>query len=136
LTITGVTRLLRAPVSNSRDLRSDQRHIASAIGYRYDDYEAFYNEAAAFVTAGRSRTFVPLPQPPVPAVVLTSELNANDPNTGTIWRQLQDEIASAYPNTTHTVVKSGHFIQVEQPRTVIDAITAIVNQAGRAVPVG
>lgn len=122
LTATGVTRLFRMPVANSRDLDSAERGIASAIGYRYASYEAFYNEAAAIVEATSAGDAV-IASPDIPVIVLTSSENARDPKTGTIWQQLHEEIAASFPRGTVRTIDSGHFIHVESP----DAVAAAVN---------
>ena len=127
LAITGVTRLLSAPVASSPDLLEPQRAVASAIGYRYDRYEAFYNEAAALVYATRDSD-TDLPPSHVPVIVLTSTKNADDPTTGSIWVDLHKEIAATSPRGDQRLIESGHFIQVDRPQAVLDAILDILRQ--------
>lgn len=125
ITVTGVTRLFRIPVANAPDLQENERAIASAIGYRYGGYEAFYNEASAFVDA-TSVGDSTIAAPDVPVIVLTSSENANQEKTGTLWRQLHDEISDAYPRGSARTVEAGHFIHVERPQAVLDAVLALL----------
>jgi pimeloyl-ACP methyl ester carboxylesterase len=131
-TITGVTRLLDMPVANLPDLRGEQRRIAQAIGYRYANYEAFYNEAAAFIDAsGNPRSESPS-LPDVPLIVLTSKKNLEEPPDN-IWRDLQSELVGLAREGKQTVVDASHFIQIEKPEAVAEAILDVLKLAeGRA----
>ena len=127
VTLTGVTRLFRMPVANSPDLRPAERAVASAIGYRYSAYEAFYNEASAFVEATSDGNRM-IAAPSVPVIVLTSEENANDERTGAIWHQLHHEIAATYADSSTRSVDAGHFIHVQRPEAVLDAVLAVLER--------
>jgi CubicO group peptidase (beta-lactamase class C family)/pimeloyl-ACP methyl ester carboxylesterase len=79
------------------------------------------------------------PLPPVPLVVLTQgqpfdlspwqPLPANFPAAlNTAWHTGQDALATLAPNAKHTVAtKSSHYIQVQEPQLVIDAIKQVVH---------
>ena len=140
LTITGVARLARMPVASHPDLPPEQQKIASAIGYRYDSYHAFYNEAAAFNTASHDTSFTTPDLPRVPAFVLASMQNLDDPNIGAISRRLQEELAASLHDAPLDVVDSGHFIHTQQPQTVADAIIEVLERSrarnGRDQPSG
>ncbi len=127
--IATLGRLGRTPVANSPDMGAEQRAIASAIGYRRAAYDALYREAAAFA----ANSFLPDASlhsiPDVPVVVLTSSENLDDPATGHLWRELQQEIADLVSDARIRVVGSGHFIQIEHPRTVVDAIEEVIAAA-------
>ncbi len=59
--------------------------------------------------------------PQVPLVVLTAE--GHEPN----MVELQNEIARRSTNSLHfTIANTGHFIQLDQPDAVIDAIRRVV----------
>jgi pimeloyl-ACP methyl ester carboxylesterase len=45
------------------------------------------------------------------------------------WQQMQDELAHLSTRGTHVIAKnSGHFIQLDRPDVVIEAVRKIVNQ--------
>jgi pimeloyl-ACP methyl ester carboxylesterase len=127
-TITGVARLFRMPVASLPDLRGEQRRIAQAIGYRYANNDAFYNESAAFIAASKDPQFTPPSLPNVPLTVLTSKQNLDD-QLGDVWRVLQTELVDLIPESRQTTVDSGHFIQVEKPDAVIAAILDVNDRA-------
>jgi pimeloyl-ACP methyl ester carboxylesterase len=83
------------------------------------------------------------PLPPLPLVVLTHgvpqgaelppEMRATLPPDfpwdalEAVWQALQDELAALAPGARHVIATtSGHFIQVEQPELVIEAIRQVV----------
>ena len=83
------------------------------------------------------------PLPPLPLVVLThgdatsamvspevqSVLPPDFPWDAleAVWQELQDELAALVPGARHVIAtKSGHYIQVEQPELVIEAIRQVV----------
>jgi pimeloyl-ACP methyl ester carboxylesterase len=78
------------------------------------------------------------PLPPIPLVILTQgqpfdlspwqPLPANFPAAlNTAWHTGQDALATLAPNAKHTVAtKSSHYIQVQEPQLVIDAIKQVV----------
>lgn len=127
-TVTGATRLFRMPVANLPDLRGDQRKVALAIGYRFANYDAFYNESAAFITASKDPRFKPPSLPHVPLVMLTSKKNLDD-EYGDLWHDLQSDLATSVRDSEQAVVDSGHFIQIEQPDAVAQAIVRVLERA-------
>jgi pimeloyl-ACP methyl ester carboxylesterase len=78
------------------------------------------------------------PLSPIPLVVLTQgqpfdlspwqPLPANFPAAlNTAWHTGQDALATLAPNARHTIAtKSSHYIQVQEPQLVIDAIKQVV----------
>jgi pimeloyl-ACP methyl ester carboxylesterase len=83
------------------------------------------------------------PLPPLPLVVLTRGTAAGAEGYpgaeavlppdfpwdafDTVWQELQDELAALTPEARHVVAaKSGHYIQLEQPELVIEAIRQVV----------
>jgi pimeloyl-ACP methyl ester carboxylesterase len=82
------------------------------------------------------------PLPPLPLVVLThgdssplfspevqSALPADFPWDAleAVWQELQDELAALAPGARHVVAsESGHYIQLQQPELVIEAIRQVV----------
>jgi pimeloyl-ACP methyl ester carboxylesterase len=82
------------------------------------------------------------PLPPLPLAVLTRGVSAADASPDVraalpadfpwdafdaVWQDLQDELAALAPDARHVVAsKSGHYIQLEQPALVIEAIRQVV----------
>jgi len=67
---------------------------------------------------------------PMPIVVLTSDkrfdFGAGGPETWSSWRTAQDRLAKLLNAKHVSDTNSGHVIQMEQPRLVIDAIREVV----------
>ena len=56
--------------------------------------------------------------------------------TNEAWQQMQNELAQLSTRSTHTVVRnSGHYIQLDQPGAVIEAIKKVVEQVREAQPI-
>jgi pimeloyl-ACP methyl ester carboxylesterase len=56
-----------------------------------------------------------------------------------VWAELQDDLAKLTPDARHvTATESGHYIQLQQPELVIDAVREVVeavrNPASWATP--
>jgi len=46
------------------------------------------------------------------------------------WQQMQDELAQLSTKSTHVIAKnSGHYIQLDRPDLVIEAVRGVVDQA-------
>jgi hypothetical protein len=51
------------------------------------------------------------------------------------WLAGQDYLASLLPNTPHlTATQSSHYVEIEQPQIVIDAIKQIVDEVRAKTP--
>jgi pimeloyl-ACP methyl ester carboxylesterase len=49
-----------------------------------------------------------------------------------IWQRLQNDLAGLSTNSTHVIATNGgHYIQVDEPQLVIDAILKVLNEAGK-----
>lgn len=120
----GVQRLVRQPVANARALPPDVRPLASGIGYRSTSYLAFYDEIAPLLAEERRGTLRLEKVPDVPTGVLVSEHNIE---RNEHWLPLQKDLAALSSDGRLRVVEnSGHFIQVDQPDAVIDAIKEVL----------
>lgn len=76
-----------------------------------------------------------VPLPPIFLTVLSSDPDLSDAQHAEILKKLQAELAALVPNSKHIVVaKTGHFIQLEQPQVVIDAISEMVNAVRQKYP--
>jgi pimeloyl-ACP methyl ester carboxylesterase len=51
-------------------------------------------------------------------------------NIERIWENQQNDLASLSSNSTHVIAtKAGHYIQVDEPQLVIDAILKVIDEA-------
>jgi pimeloyl-ACP methyl ester carboxylesterase len=124
------------------DWAAYQRYLEQAMPNRADDPELEQIDFAASFTQLREAAAAH-PLPPLPLVVLTRgrpwgaegspEAEAALPPDfpwdafDTVWQELQDELAALTPGARHVIAtKSGHYIQVEQPELVIEAIRQVV----------
>ena len=88
-----------------------------------------YDEGRAMVRATRAKYAIPPPRPGLPIFVLTSGENLQEPETGAIWRELQDEQARLSTVTRHEVVDgASHFIQTDAPDRVAAAIEWVLSR--------
>ena len=65
----------------------------------------------------------------IPIIVLTADHNGSEiyEGEGKVWIKYQDDIASLSNKSKHIIVKNcGHYIQLEKPEIVIDAIKEII----------
>ncbi len=126
----GAQRLIHVPVSNGRDLPPSVRKQANAIGYRSSSYFALYDSMKALVDENASGALTMKPIPDVPLVVIASEKNLEDPEHGRVWNELQHEFLKLTSDATYVEAKgSGHFVMVDRPRVVVEAIRDVVEKA-------
>lgn len=112
-------------------LPDDIQPIAQALALTPDAVASLYDElrymrhSAGQVRAAQSMPDVPLwvlardtqPQPHSAETTLAAQL----------WREMQEDLASRTRQATLMVVESsGHYIQLEQPQVIVDAIRAVV----------
>ena len=90
-----------------------------------------FSESAAQAAAAGPLGDLPLvvlshdPEMPMPDIPADLEKPINDE-----WQQMQDELARLSTRGTHVVAKkSGHYIQIDRPELVIDAVRNVVDQA-------
>lgn len=77
----------------------------------------------------------------LPLVVLSHSANmVIDPNLSPdlsgkieqLWEKLQNDLAALSSNSTHLIaVNAGHYIQVDEPKLVIDAILKLIDESQR-----
>lgn len=65
-----------------------------------------------------------------PITVLTANNHESGPEADAAWMQLQDRIASLSNDSKHIIVDNGHFIPIEKPEVVIDAIFDMFERTG------
>jgi pimeloyl-ACP methyl ester carboxylesterase len=123
----GVQRLMKLPVSNGRELPPSVRTQADAIGYRSSSYFALYDSMKSLFAENESGTLTMKPIPDVPVVVIASEENLDDPEHGAVWTKLQQGFLELTSDGRYVEAKdSGHFVMVDKPRIVVDAIRDVV----------
>ena len=128
----GITRLLRQPTA-PRGFDPAVRPEAYALGYQPKVYAAFADETAAFRdNVAHARTDFPRN---VPTIVLThgqaGDMFRGLPMQGAdeIWHREQAVLARLFPGAQHEVVRgTGHFIQIDKPEAVVDAIRHVVTE--------
>jgi pimeloyl-ACP methyl ester carboxylesterase len=78
------------------------------------------------------------PRGDLPLAVLSSDPNTPQPDipedlvkpTNDAWQQMQNELAQLSTRSTHVIAKnSGHYIQLDRPDLVIEAVRNVVNEA-------
>jgi pimeloyl-ACP methyl ester carboxylesterase len=74
------------------------------------------------------------PLPSIPVVVLSAEAYHGTDSVkrakGQVQLELQSKLAEQLPNSRHIIVKeTGHYIQLDQPASVIESIFAVVQSA-------
>jgi pimeloyl-ACP methyl ester carboxylesterase len=117
------------------------RPAARAMGFRTAWVDAVRNEVLNAVQAhAEARDAISHGPKPLlgdrPLVVLMRDPDdgqfENDPAVRTVWTDLQRELAaSSTRGTLRAVEGSGHFVEVDRPQAVIDAVREVV-AAGRS----
>ena len=124
----GVQRLLGLSISNAPDLPHADRAQAKGIGYRSSSYFALYESMRSLVDENNAGTLKLEPIPHVPLVVIATTQNLNDPEHGKVWNQLQHELVALSPGAKYVVADCGHFVQVQKPEIVINAVREVLSR--------
>ena len=105
----------------------------------YSDYEQLSLDASG---AEMAQAQADTPLRPMPLVVLSHSLTALNPfgfppdwpiaALNRAFDASQDKLAALVPGARHVIAsRSGHYIQLDRPKLVIDAIRSVVEQARR-----
>lgn len=70
------------------------------------------------------------PLPPVPMIVIAATDHEDTPQREALWRDVQQRTAAQSSMGRLFVAKSGHFVQVERPDIVADAILQVAAGSG------
>jgi pimeloyl-ACP methyl ester carboxylesterase len=137
----GILRLAGMPVdiAGMNVLGPDLQPAANAVGFRTDAVDAIVNETAVldlgFDEVRQARKAAgALPLGDLPVIVLT-QLSEEPPQGDeakayAVWVELHAELAKESSKGRQVIVpKSGHFIAVDQPASVVDAIREVVDTA-------
>jgi len=101
--------------------------VARAMGLRSQAYGWVFGEAHA-IEQSEAQMRAAASFPPIPLIVLTA-VGGEWPSADMkqCWLELQAELALRSPHGSHRITEeSGHFIHVDQPHLVIDAIRDVV----------
>lgn len=127
----GLPRLLSQPVA-TQNLPPEFQSMADIVGLRTQVYNALYKEVKHFTECADQVLSNPFP-PNIPLVVLsrskpeTWPIDLPNEEAEQIWMDLQIELANLSSNSTHIIVEdSGHFIHIDRPETIVDAIQEIM----------
>ncbi|MEX2394045.1 MAG: alpha/beta hydrolase [Actinomycetota bacterium] len=122
----GAQRLVKQPVSNAKDLSEADRPIAYGIGYKTGAYFAFYDEASSLLGEDEGGTLRLDRVPDVPIVTIAAESNVQKQDW---WLGLQTELSELSSDGELVIAEgSGHFVHVDKPHLVIEAIEKIVKK--------
>jgi pimeloyl-ACP methyl ester carboxylesterase len=113
---------IQSPEQQKKFEEQKQDYAAKASAGRRDEW------ASLDVDLKQARAAAALPN--VPVILLTGM--ADEPNktpeAKQLWLQLQIDWLKQLPNASHIVSdKSGHYIQIDEPELVVDAIRRVVN---------
>jgi pimeloyl-ACP methyl ester carboxylesterase len=130
LTRLGLGRIFGIPSNNAQPLPSDLRPAYQEMGYLTKNYATLWREKSAWdavAATGLKRNSV---RNDLPLVVLTQSGKGFKPDYYKTWVELQNELAALSSRSTHIVATSaGHFIQLDEPQLVIDAVSQVVSNA-------
>src|SRR3954452_9696617 len=90
-------------------------------------------EEAGFAPSVRAMLAGP-PFPAVPLIVLAATNHGDTPEREALWRETQARTAALSPKGQLRIVDgSGHFIQIDRPQAVVDAVVEALRQTGADV---
>jgi pimeloyl-ACP methyl ester carboxylesterase len=128
----GVPRLARLSIGNDK-LSPDDLAAANALGRRPSFFRAVGDEIRGLELSRASAKSDPPRDRPV-AVLSHSDPKAifPEPEAEELWQELQVDLAARFKSATHRVVDgTGHFVQLDQPDAVIDAVRDVVQKVRR-----
>ena len=132
---SGLLRLTNQPETTiTQKLPREDQAMTRAMGLQSKGYCALADEMASFAESQLEvRNAGPLPN--VPLTVLSSSLLRDFPpgfsgeSIKGLWDELQVDLARQQPNAIHLIAKtSGHYIHLDQPDLVINAVTNMVKK--------
>lgn len=114
-------KVIQSPEEQKKFEEKMQDYAATASEGRRDEWTSLD------VDLQQARAALPLPN--VPIILLTGMGNEPDksPEAKRLWLRLHNEWVKQLPNAKHIITdKSGHYIQVDEPGLVIDAIRQMI----------
>lgn len=130
---TGIFRFLNLPTHNWPALSADLKPAYRELGYQNQNSNEFLQEKLAADELEATGVQANSIRPDLPLAVLSQGGAGIPPAQYQASVEMHKELAALSSRSTHTVVSnSGHFIQVDQPQVVIDAVNQVIGQvAGR-----
>jgi pimeloyl-ACP methyl ester carboxylesterase len=118
----GIIRLRKLPNGYIKALPEEMKLPATALGLQSRAYDWLWTEEPAIeATCEEIRNSV-IPDH-IRASVLAAGKSIPIDEFQNIWLRLQHELSQKIPNCTYQIVEgSGHFIQLEQPKKVVEAV--------------
>jgi len=102
--------------------------MAGAIGLRSEAYDWLGGEGKA-IEQSKAQVRAAGAFPPIPLVVLSAGGDWPQPNLRQAWLELQEELAHLSPHGSHlNAEQSGHYVYLDQPELVVDAIRTVVDR--------
>ena len=132
---SGLLRLTNQPETIIvQKLPREDQAMTQAMGLQSNAYRALADEMSSFAKSQLEvRNAGPLPN--VPLTVPSSSLLRDFPpgfsgeSIKGLWDELQVDLARQQPNAIHLIAKtSGHYIHLDQPDLVINAVTNMVKK--------
>ena len=112
----------QSPEERKKFEEKKQDYVREASEGRRDEW------ASLGVDLEQARAAVPLPN--IPVILLTGMADEPDktPEAKQLWLSLHNEWLRTIPNARHIITnKSGHYIQIDEPELVTDAIRQIIS---------
>lgn len=120
----GILRLKNQPFGIIKELPSEVRAAATALGYRSSAYDWGWGEAH-FVPESEKQVRATNSLGKLPVTVLSAHIE--DELLDECWQDLQAELAQFSSCTTHIISDTGgHNLHIDEPDLVVDAIRNMV----------
>ncbi len=137
LAVTGLPRLLMPPLA-AQGLPDDAQAAANALGYRPKVYGTVRDEARSFEASADYVRDATNPGSDLPLTILSRTLptqwppNVNAEDAERIWQELQAAHMTFSHDSKHIFVEeSGHYINIEQPQAVIEAVRTMLDELNK-----
>ncbi len=130
----GIPRLLRRPLA-ATDLPPAEQRMALALGVRAKAYGAALDEAESIAESTAQLRTAQRQIGDLPLAVLSSPATwdsgtQSGEQMGKVWMEAQRELAGLSSHSKHVIAdRSGHFVQIDQPALVVDAVRDLVQLA-------
>ena len=118
-------RAIQSPEERKRFEEKEREYVGRASEGRRAEW------ASLAIDLEQARAAAPLPDVPVILLTGMADEPGKTPEAKQLWLSLHHEWLRTIPNARHVVTgKSGHYIQVDEPESVVDAIRQMVNRVG------
>lgn len=115
-------RAIQSPEERKKFEEEEQDYVAKASEGRRDEW------ASLDVDLEQARASAPLPSAPVILLTGMADEPYKSPAAKQLWLSLHNEWLRTIPNAKHIITnKSGHYIQIDEPELVTDAIRQVIS---------